>query len=114
MAKKIAWTAQAKADMRAIDQQTALRILHGLARFIATEEGDLKRLQDIDPPEFRLRAGDYRGALLRSRRHHRDSRDQAPPRSVSLKAVRNGSLSTPFRKYNHVTITYSAPVKTAC
>jgi mRNA-degrading endonuclease RelE of RelBE toxin-antitoxin system len=60
MAKKIAWTDQAKADMRAIDRQTALRILHGLARFIQTEEGDIKRLQDIDPPEFRLRAGDYR------------------------------------------------------
>jgi hypothetical protein len=56
MAKKIAWTDQAKADMRAIDQQTALRILHGLARFIATEQGDVKRLQDINPPEFRLRA----------------------------------------------------------
>ncbi len=60
MAKKIAWTDQAKADMRAIDQQTALRILHGLARFIATEQGDVKQLQDIEPPEFRLRAGDYR------------------------------------------------------
>ena len=60
MAKKIAWTGQAKADMRAIDRQTALRILHGLARFTQIEEGDIKRLQDIDPPEFRLRAGDYR------------------------------------------------------
>jgi mRNA-degrading endonuclease RelE of RelBE toxin-antitoxin system len=46
--------------MRAIDQQTALRILHRLARFIATEEGDVKRLRDLDPPEFRLRAGGYR------------------------------------------------------
>lgn len=60
MAKKIAWTDQAKADVRALDQQTAMRILHGLARFIQTEEGDVKRLQDIEPPEFRLRAGAYR------------------------------------------------------
>jgi mRNA-degrading endonuclease RelE of RelBE toxin-antitoxin system len=60
MAEKIAGTDQAKAGMRAIDQQTALRILHGLARFIGTEQGDVKRLQDLDPPEFRLRAGDYR------------------------------------------------------
>lgn len=58
--QKIAWTDQAKADVRAIDQQTALRILHGLARFVATEEGDVKRLQEIEPPEFRLRVGDYR------------------------------------------------------
>ena len=60
MAKKIDWTGQAKVDLRAIDQQTALRILHELARFMATGEGDVKRLQDIEPPELRLRVGDYR------------------------------------------------------
>jgi mRNA-degrading endonuclease RelE of RelBE toxin-antitoxin system len=60
MAKRIAWTDPAKADIRAIDQPTALRILHGLARFTQTEEGDVKRLQDIEPPEFRLRVGVYR------------------------------------------------------
>ena len=47
-------------DLRAIDQPTAMRILHGLARFIQTKEGDVKRLQDIEPPEFRLRVGAYR------------------------------------------------------
>jgi hypothetical protein len=61
MAKRIAWTGQAKADVRALDRQTAMRILHGLARFIETEEGDVKRLQRIEPPEFRLRLGCQRG-----------------------------------------------------
>jgi mRNA-degrading endonuclease RelE of RelBE toxin-antitoxin system len=60
MAKKIAWTDQARADVRAIDRDTAIDLLHGLARFVATEEGDVKRLQGIEPPEFRLRLGDYR------------------------------------------------------
>jgi mRNA-degrading endonuclease RelE of RelBE toxin-antitoxin system len=60
MAKKIAWIDQAKADVRALDQQTAMRILHGLARFTRTEEGDVKCLQGIEPPEFRLRVGAYR------------------------------------------------------
>jgi mRNA-degrading endonuclease RelE of RelBE toxin-antitoxin system len=60
MAKKIAWTDQAKADVRGIDRPIAIRILHGLARFTESEEGDVKRLQDIEPPEFRLRVGDYR------------------------------------------------------
>lgn len=60
MGKKIAWTDQAKAQLRAIDRETALRILHALARLVATGEGDVKRLQDIEPPEFRLRIGDYR------------------------------------------------------
>ena len=58
--KKIAWQDQAKAQLRAIDQATALRILHALARLIATGEGEVKRLQGIEPPEFRLRIGDYR------------------------------------------------------
>ena|SRR5712692_5358696 len=45
MAKRIAWTDRARADVRAIDRQTAMRILHGLARFIQTEEGDVRRLE---------------------------------------------------------------------
>lgn len=60
MAKSIEWRAQAKADLRAIDQGSALRILHALARFLETGEGDVKRLQDRKPPEYRLRVGDYR------------------------------------------------------
>jgi hypothetical protein len=58
MSKKIIWTNQAKAQLRAIDQPTALRILYALARFIDTNEGDVKRLLDIEPPEFRLCVGD--------------------------------------------------------
>jgi mRNA interferase RelE/StbE len=58
--KKIAWTDPAKADLRAIDQTTAIRILHTLTRYLISGEGDVKRLQDIEPPEMRLRVGDYR------------------------------------------------------
>jgi mRNA-degrading endonuclease RelE of RelBE toxin-antitoxin system len=60
MGRKITWTDQGKADLRAIDQVTALRILHTITRYLATGEGDVKRLQEIEPPEFRLRSGDYR------------------------------------------------------
>ncbi len=40
MAKKIVWTDQAKGDVRDIDRETAIDLLHRLARFLATEEGD--------------------------------------------------------------------------
>jgi mRNA-degrading endonuclease RelE of RelBE toxin-antitoxin system len=60
MPKKVAWTEQAKADIRAIDQATALRILRTLARYLATDEGNVKRIKDANPPELRLRAGKYR------------------------------------------------------
>jgi mRNA-degrading endonuclease RelE of RelBE toxin-antitoxin system len=60
MGKKIAWTDQGQTDLRAIERNDALRILHIVSRYLATGEGDVKRLRDIEPPEFRLRAGDYR------------------------------------------------------
>jgi len=60
MGRRIAWTEQAKTDLRVIDQATALRILRIVARYLATGVGDVKQLQDIEPPEFRLRVGDYR------------------------------------------------------
>ena|ERR1700736_2516776 len=56
MGNKIAWTDQAKADLRSIDQATALRILHVVARYLSAGEGDGKRLQDVEPPEFRCRS----------------------------------------------------------
>ena len=81
MNKKLVWTDQAKSQLRSIDQTEALHILHILARYLATGEGDIKRLQDIEPPEFRIRAGDYRvqihdlgdSILILSIKHRRDA-----------------------------------------
>ena len=53
-------TDAARAEVRRIDRETAMRIPEGLARFLFTEEGDVKVLTDSDPKEYRLRAGDYR------------------------------------------------------
>jgi mRNA interferase RelE/StbE len=57
--KRIAWTEQARADVRALDKATAMRILHTLHRFAESGSGDVKALQG-DMEELRLRAGDYR------------------------------------------------------
>jgi hypothetical protein len=40
--KNVIWTDRAKAELRAIDQQTAMRVLHSLARLTALGEGDVK------------------------------------------------------------------------
>lgn len=69
MGKNVIWNEQAMAQLRAIDQPTALRILHALAHYLETGEGDVKRLQNIEPPEFRLRVGDYRVRFY----HHGDT-----------------------------------------
>ncbi|HEX3377073.1 MAG TPA: type II toxin-antitoxin system RelE/ParE family toxin [Candidatus Acidoferrales bacterium] len=81
MNKKLVWTDQAKSQLRSIDQTEATRILHILARYLSTGEGDVKRLQYIEPPEFRLRAGDYRirfhdlsdSILILAVKHRRDA-----------------------------------------
>ena len=54
---EIAWTRPALADMAGLDTGIARRIQLSVAD---TGAGDIKRLQDVDPPEFRLRVGDYR------------------------------------------------------
>ena len=57
--KQIIWTDHAKADVRALDKPTALRLLRALHRFAESGAGDLKTLQG-DAEEIRLRIGDYR------------------------------------------------------
>ncbi len=37
-----------------------MNILVAIHRFAENASGDVKKLQGIDPPEFRLRVGDYR------------------------------------------------------
>jgi mRNA-degrading endonuclease RelE of RelBE toxin-antitoxin system len=60
MRKTITFRDEAKRDVRLIDRENAMRILYAIGRFASSGEGDVKRLQDIDPPELRLRVGDYR------------------------------------------------------
>ncbi len=53
--------------MADLDKGIARRVKKSVERFAETGAGNIKRLQDIDPPEFRLRVGDYRA------RFHQDN-----------------------------------------
>ena len=44
MAKRVGFTDQAKADLRAIDRETALQILKTLARFVLRRSPELTHL----------------------------------------------------------------------
>ena len=57
--KRILFTPPARADVRRIDREDAMRILTALDRFARTGEGDIKKLQG-ESEELRLRVGDYR------------------------------------------------------
>ena len=58
--KKLVLTDQAKADLAGLDRATRLRIAAALQRLILTNAGNIKKLQGIEPPEYRLRTGDWR------------------------------------------------------
>jgi mRNA-degrading endonuclease RelE of RelBE toxin-antitoxin system len=62
--KIVIWSADAKAELRIVDRETAIRILNAIDYFLSTGSGDVIKLQ---PPrfEFRLRVGDYRVIFLR-------------------------------------------------
>ena len=60
MAKRVRFTDQAKADIRSISQPAAIQILRTLARFLESEEGNVRRLQSVEPPLYRLRTQDHR------------------------------------------------------
>jgi mRNA-degrading endonuclease RelE of RelBE toxin-antitoxin system len=60
MAKRALWSAEARADIRSIDRDTALRLLRALGRFLKSAAGNVKQLEGFDPPLFRPRIGAWR------------------------------------------------------
>ena len=61
--KTVLWSANAQAQIAAIDRETALGILHAIDDDLTSGVGEVKRLR---PPrhELRLRVGDYRVFFL--------------------------------------------------
>jgi mRNA-degrading endonuclease RelE of RelBE toxin-antitoxin system len=58
--KDLEWSESSLEDMAALDKGIARRIQRAVERFAETETGNIKRLQGIDPPEYRLRVGEWR------------------------------------------------------
>ena len=55
----VVWSPEARAELRAIEREAVMQILHCIDRYLASRTGDAKKLR---PPRtgFRLRCGDYR------------------------------------------------------
>jgi hypothetical protein len=85
----VIWSPEARADVRAIDRETAMQILHCVDRYLANRTGDVKKLKPpftgFPPPLRRL------PRVLRSkgREHHHDLRRPQPPRSLPLNPSNN-------------------------
>ena len=79
MGKKIAWTDEAKANLRAIDQATALRILHVVARYLATGEGDVNASKVSNLPNCVFASATTASAFADTQRFHPGARRKTPP-----------------------------------
>jgi mRNA-degrading endonuclease RelE of RelBE toxin-antitoxin system len=55
----VSWSSEARADLRAIDRETAVQILYCVDRNLASRIGDVKKLKS-PLTGFRIRCGDYR------------------------------------------------------
>ena len=56
----LVFTERAQDDLAALESAMRLRVLAALHHLIIANAGNIKRLQGIKPPEFRLRVGDFR------------------------------------------------------
>lgn len=55
----------AQKDIRRLDPVLRRRVREALELFATTGHGDVTRLRGIDPPEYRLRVGDWRVRFVR-------------------------------------------------
>ncbi len=54
------WASSARAELRRVERETAMRILLALTRYAETGEGDIKALEGKFTGAHRLRVGDWR------------------------------------------------------
>jgi mRNA-degrading endonuclease RelE of RelBE toxin-antitoxin system len=54
------WASSARAELRRVEREMAMRILIALTRFAETGEGDIKALEGKFTGAHRLRVGDWR------------------------------------------------------
>jgi mRNA interferase RelE/StbE len=57
---RLEWKPRALRDAERLDGKTRQRVVAALERLAETGNGDVTKLTDVHPPEYRLRVGDWR------------------------------------------------------
>lgn len=57
---RIAWTKRAEKEGGRLPQDVRQRIVHALERYAAEQHGDVRKVRNAEPKQWRLRVGDYR------------------------------------------------------
>lgn len=76
---RFTWPESARAELRGVDREVAVRIVRGLTRYGESGEGDIKALSGEWNGYFRLRVGDFRVIF------------QATPDEITIVRVRHRS-----------------------
>ena len=58
--RTIDWTRQARSDLKKLSKQDSDRVQRAVERLAVSGLGDIEYLKGFDPPEYRLRVGDWR------------------------------------------------------
>lgn len=69
MSREIRWLPRAQRDLKRLDPPVRRRVIDAVKHFALTGEGDVVRLVDVEPPEYRLRVGDWRVRFARDEEH---------------------------------------------
>ena len=60
MSLEIRWAASAEREANKLDPPVERRVVAALERYAATGYGDVVRLTNVEPPQYRLRVGGWR------------------------------------------------------
>ncbi len=66
MTWRLLWQPPSRKDLRRLDPPVQERIIGAVVRLARTGEGDVKKLKDVKPPEWRLRVGRWRVRFRRN------------------------------------------------
>lgn len=69
MSHEVRWLPHAQRDLKRLDPPVRRRVIDAVTHFARTGEGDVVRLVNVDPPEYRLRVGDWRVRFTRDDEH---------------------------------------------
>lgn len=60
MARSIAWSRQARSDLRKLSRRDSDRVERAVERLAVSGQGDVERVRGFASPQYRLRVGDWR------------------------------------------------------
>ena len=60
MSLRLEWTPRAQRDLGRLDRPTRERVVAAMLKLAETRQGDVIKLSDKNPPEYRLRVGGWR------------------------------------------------------